>query len=90
MGGNQVFDTKFYGPGSDTFSMTGLAKDEANWVTSGGATTQGSASTFNDQLNRAKDNHKEGVSVSTGLNLTVLRPANGRTNPKGGGEYTIW
>ena len=70
--------------------MTGLAKDESNWVTSAGATTQGSASEFNDQLNRAKDNHKEGVSVSTGLNLTVLRPANGRTNPKGGGEYTIW
>ena len=90
VGGNQVFDTRFYGPGSETFSMTGLAKDEANWVTSGSATTQGSASEFNDQLNRAKDNHKEGASVSTGLNLTVLRPASGRSNPSGGGEYTIW
>jgi prepilin-type N-terminal cleavage/methylation domain-containing protein len=90
VGGNQVFDAKFYGPGSETFSMTGLAKDQANWVTSAGSATQGSASEFNDQLNRAKDNHKEGASVSTGLNLTVLRPAQGSTNPKGGGESTVW
>ena len=74
VGGNQVFDTAFYGPGSQAHSMTGLAKDQVNWVTSGSATAQGSSSEFNDQLMRAKDNQSEGSSISPGLNLTVLRP----------------
>jgi len=70
-----VFSASFFGPGSQAFSMTGLAKDEANWGTAGGAVAQGSASEFNDQLNRAKDNHTEGNSVAPGLNLIVVRPA---------------
>ena len=70
-----VFNASFFGPGSQAFSMTGLAKDEANWGTAGGSVAQGSASEFNDQLNRARDNHVEGNSVAPGLNLMVIRPA---------------
>ncbi len=66
---------KFFGPGSAAFSMTGLAKDEANWGTAGGAVSQGTASEFNDQLMRAGDNFAEGNAVAPGLNLTVIRPA---------------
>ena len=55
--------------------MTGLAKDEANWGTAGGAVAQGSASEYNDQLSRANASYKEGVAVAPGLNLTVVRPA---------------
>jgi prepilin-type N-terminal cleavage/methylation domain-containing protein len=65
----------FFGPGSQAFSMTGLAKDQANWGTAGGAVAQGSASEFNDQLMRAGDNFAEGNAVAPGLNLTVIRPA---------------
>ena len=63
--------------------MTGLAKDEANWVTAGGSTAQGSASEFNDQLNRARDSFKEGVAVSDGLNLTILQPGQAGTDRNG-------
>ena len=74
VGGQQVFGAAFYGPGSQAFSMTGFGKDQVNWVTSGSATIQGTASEFNDQLLRSMDNHSEGSSISPGLNLTVLRP----------------
>jgi len=63
--------------------MTGLAEDEVNWVTSGGSATQGSASEFNDQLNRARDNFKEGDAVSNGLNITTLQPGHGNTDRNG-------
>ena len=66
---------RFFGPGSQAFSMTGLAKDEANWGTAGGAVAQGSASEFNDQLMRAGDTFAEGNAVAPGLNLIVVRPA---------------
>ena len=55
--------------------MTGLAKDQANWGTAGGAVAQGSASEFDDQLMRAGDNLDEGNAVAPGLNLIVVRPA---------------
>jgi len=85
-GGQQLFDTAFYGPGSQAHSMTGLAKDTANWVTSGSATVQGSASEFTDQLMRAKDNHNEGSSISTGLNLTILLPGYTANKNQAGGN----
>jgi len=92
---NAIFDSGFFGPGSQNHSMTGLAEDEANWVTAGGSTAQGSASEFNDQLNRARDSFKEGDAVSgayvpapegspyspaRGLNLTILQPGQGNTS----------
>ncbi len=77
------FRSAFYGPGSNAHSMTGLAEDEANWVTSGGSAAQGSASEFNDQLNRARNNFKEGDIVSSGLNITVLQPGHGNTDRNG-------
>ena len=80
---NAVFNAEFFGPGSQNHSMTGLAEDEANWVTAGGSTAQGSASEFNDQLNRARDNFKEGVALSSGLNLTILQPGHGNTDRNG-------
>ena len=64
---------QFYGPGSMAYSMTGLAKDEANWVTGGGATAQGSASEFNDQLNMADRTFNEGTASTTRPCLTILR-----------------
>jgi prepilin-type N-terminal cleavage/methylation domain-containing protein len=80
---NAVFNSGFFGPGSDAHSMTGLAEDEANWVTSGGSAAQGSASEFNDQLNRARDNFKEGDAVSGGLNITILQPGHANTDRNG-------
>ncbi len=67
--------SKFFGPGSQAFSMTGLAAGEGNWGTAGGAVAQGSESEFNDQLMRAGDNFAEGNAVAPGLNLMVIRPA---------------
>ena len=72
--GPKDFDSKFYGPGNQKYSMTGLDTDAANWVTSGGATGQGTASEFNDALRQAADGQSEGDSISPGLNLTFLRP----------------
>jgi hypothetical protein len=74
VGGQQVFDAVFFGPGSAAYSMTGVGVESANWVTAASAATQGSTTEFNDQLMRSKDNHSEGSSLSPGLNLTVLRP----------------
>ena len=68
----------FYGPGSMPHSLTGLAKDQANWVTGGGATAQGSASEFNDQLNMADKTFNEGVAATTAPCLTILRPYQNR------------
>ena len=64
----------FYGPGSMPHSLTGLAKDQANWVTGGGATAQGSASEFNDQLTMADKTFNEGVATTTAPSLLILRP----------------
>ena len=72
--GVKDFDSSFYGPGNQRHSMTGLDTDQANWVSSGGGSGQGSASEFNDQLRQAADGQEEGDSISPGLNLTVLRP----------------
>ena len=55
--------------------MTGLAADQANWGTAGGAVSQGSNTEFNDQLARANANYKEGSQIANGLNLIVVRPA---------------
>ena len=70
-----VFAARFFGPGSQAFSMTGLAAGEGNWGTAGGAVAQGADSEFNDQLMRAGDNFAEGNAVAPGLNLMVIRPA---------------
>ena len=86
VGGQEVFNAAFYGPGSQYHSMTGLAKDQANWVTSGGSSAQGSASEFNDQLMRAKDNQSEGSSITTGLNLTILLPGHTPNKNAAGGN----
>jgi len=67
--------SKFFGPGSKNFSMTGLAKNEANWGIAGGAVAQGSNTEFDDQLNRARDNFVEGHAVAPGLCLWTVRPA---------------
>ena len=69
---------QFYGPGSMAHSMTGLAKDEANWVTGGGAVAQGSASEFNDQLSASDRTFAEGNAATTGPALHVLRPYQNR------------
>ena len=69
---------KFYGPGSVRNSMTGLAADQANWVTGGGAVAQGSASEFNDQLKMADRTFNEGVAATTAPCLTILRPYQNR------------
>ena len=80
---NPTYNAEFYGPGNQVHSMTGLAENEANWVLAGGSTAQGSASEFNDQLRRAKDNFQEGDAVSSGLNLTVLQPGHANTDRNG-------
>jgi hypothetical protein len=43
-------------------------------VVGGGATAQGSASEFNDQLTMADKTFNEGTAVTTMPSLTVLRP----------------
>jgi len=72
--GGGSFDARFYGPGNQAHSMTGLDADQANWLLSGGGAASGSASEFNDQLRRAEGNFRDGDAISPGLNLTVLRP----------------
>ena len=71
----QTYQARFYGPGNQRFSMTGLATGEANWVLMGGSAAQGNDSEFNDQLRRANDNFKEGDAIASGLNLITIRPA---------------
>ena len=85
--GNKVYDAKFYGPGSQSLSMTGLDTGQGNWLLAGGSVGSGSDSEFNDQLRRAEDNYTEGDAISPGLNLTVLRPMQDGGNPPGGGEF---
>ena len=67
----------FYGP-SDlddaNYSMNGIAKNEANWVTGGGAVTQGSDAEFIDQLKMCEKTFVQGVAVTKRPNLTILRP----------------
>jgi prepilin-type N-terminal cleavage/methylation domain-containing protein len=63
----------FYGPGSQKYSI-GLAADQGNWVTGGGATAQGSASDLETQLKQADDTFAEGSAVTSRPNLTILRP----------------
>ena len=89
-GGQQRFPEKgmFYGPGSEALSMNLFGVDQANWVTSGNATTQGSSFDFVAQLNISKDTFDDGAAIpQTGLNLTILRPAQNGPNPAGAGEF---
>ena len=72
--------SEFWGPGNEAHSMTGLATDEANWALSGGSTAQGSNSEFNDQMERAKQNFREGSAVAPGLNLTIMQPGHKNTD----------
>ena len=72
--GNGVHVNKFYGPGSQKLSMTGLGKGDGNWVTGGGEVAQGTESEFNDQLKRSEENFNEGEAVTKRPNLTILRP----------------
>jgi len=71
----KVHTSAFFGPGNKNFSMTGLAKNEANWGVAGGAVAQGSNTEFDDQLNRARDNFLEGHATAPGLCLYIIRPA---------------
>jgi len=71
---DNTYSASFYGPGNARHSMTGLAADQANWGTAGGAVSQGSASEFNDQCQRANSNYKEGQQIANGLNLITIRP----------------
>ena len=64
----------FYGPGSQKLSMTGLGRDQGNWVTGGGAIMQGSGSDFDIQLERSNDNFSQGSAVTEEPSLTILRP----------------
>ena len=73
--GTNLGTTGFYGPGVKEYSMTGFQSDEANWVTSGGSTKQGTASDFNAQLAEAAKGASEGMSVSEGLAMLVGRPS---------------
>ena len=73
--GTNLGTTGFYGPGVKEYSMTGFQSDEANWVTSGGSTKQGTASDFNAQLAEAAKGASEGMSVSEGLAILVGRPS---------------
>ncbi|MDP7010189.1 MAG: hypothetical protein QF685_02315 [Verrucomicrobiota bacterium] len=68
----------FFGPGSIKYSMTGMAKDQANWVTGGGAVLQGSSSEFNDQLKMADRTFNEGSAATRAPCLTILRPYQNR------------
>ena len=72
--GTNLGTTGFYGPGAKEYSMTGLQSDEANWATSGGSTKQGTASDFNAQLAEAAKVQSEGMAISEGLCILVLRP----------------
>ena len=67
----------FYGP-SDladaNYSMNGIPKNEANWVTGGGAAVQGSDAEFNDQLKMCDKTFTQGSAVTKRPNLTILRP----------------
>ena len=76
---NGTPDANFYGPGSARHSMTGLAKDEGNWITSGGAAAQGSNSELNDELQAGITKFRDPVadhgSATTSLPcLTVIQP----------------
>ena len=73
-GGSSGHDSKFYGPGSMGQSMTGYATDQGNWLTGGGAVTEGSSSELNDQLVQADKNFSEGVAVTPKPSLVILRP----------------
>jgi hypothetical protein len=70
-------NVQFYGP-SDLaqaqYSMNGIAKNEANWVTGGGATVQGSDAEFNDQLKMCDKTFQQGSAVTKRPNLTIMRP----------------
>ncbi|MFP6751962.1 MAG: type II secretion system protein [Pirellulaceae bacterium] len=69
-------DVNFYGPGSQLYSMTGLAKDQGNWITAGGASAQGSNTELNDALYGAQvkfqDTTSDHGSATTSLpSLTI-------------------
>ena len=72
--GGNLGTVGFYGPGVKNNSLTGFKSDEANWVTSGGSTKQGTASDFNAQLIAADKVQGEGMATSTGLAILVARP----------------
>lgn len=71
---NGSHNDEFYGPGNQRYSMTGFAKDQANWITSGGGSAQGSSSEFADQMRRADENFSQGVGVTQRPSLIILRP----------------
>ena len=73
---NGTPDANFYGPGSARHSMTGLAKDEGNWITSGGASAQGSNTELNDALYGAQVKFQDttsdhGSATTTKPSLTI-------------------
>ena len=72
--GPDQYDHKFYGPGNQQHSMTGLETGQGNWLMGGGSVSSGSDTEFSDQLRVADDNFVEGDAIAPGLNLTILRP----------------
>ena len=72
--GPDQYDHKFYGPGNQHHSLTGLDTGQGNWLMGGGNVSSGSDTEFSDQLRVADDNFSQGDAISPGLNLTVLRP----------------
>ena len=75
--GASSFAAEFHGTDGDKnpkHTMDGLSSGQANWVVGGGGVAQGNVDKFNDQLRQAERSFKEGVAVTDGLNLIVLRP----------------
>jgi prepilin-type N-terminal cleavage/methylation domain-containing protein len=69
------YQTSFLGPGDPNLSTTGFLQDTGNWSTTGGGVYQGTAADFNGQLRNANLNFSEGMGVTGGLNLVVVRPS---------------
>ena len=71
--GRGLYDVSLHGEGHQN-GIADLEEGQGNWATSDGAVRQGSEFDLNEQLIRAKDSFLEGDSISTGLNLIILRP----------------
>ena len=71
--GRGLYAVSLHGEGHQN-GIAGLEEGQGNWATSGGAVYGGAEFELNEQLIRAEDSFLEGDSISTGLNLIILRP----------------
>ena len=71
--GRGLYDVSLHGEGHQN-GIADLEEGQGNWATSAGAVYGGSEFELNEQLIRAEDSFLEGDSISTGLNLIILRP----------------